>query len=675
MSMLVIILVMFGHAFFLVLAWKEENDELFEMDFTSISGTAWSLYLMILETFGSSAFSGVWAKSLFLCHSFLVVIILLNVLIAIISDSYDAVLVTSTELFWRSRLEVVAELTTTFNVFLKSGLKAWIESVEAYKEKCEDLFKALLGFDPFQKMGKSSGPKVGQKCTAQFKGKGKFYPGKIAKVNSDGTVNVDLDDGDKDRYVDMSSVKLEDGNDSGSEKETEDGDLEVGMKVEARYRGKSKYSPSEIVRARLNGTFDIYYDDGEKELGVKKDLIKAVGGSTKVESLPKKEAICNFSNVMTILRVIFSPFLLCYAIGYGLFFFGPVTLCDFLFGVLYDEDDIDGVKVKFNQMKSRIANLGGFKGDHNWSNKKSKLARFLRVLFSPLLLVLVLLHLPFYLYYTILIKTQGKTGSSSTSSEVDLDLKLDSSSSDWSGRVLDIVCRVNSVTSAEVNKIDARLTAREVKMNARMVCLREENSSIKEQNALIVKMLSAMSKTMEGGEEVEAYGDEHSKFGNLVVKVVKGVDIKTGQGMFGKANPYAKLKIGSQEHQTKPHVQGGKNPVWNREFEFQISTEKEMEVDIFDKEDVGSDKFMGRATVRIVDWIAMCNFHGDIPILDKADKEIGKINVNVKFDEPTEVEDSNKVFGDKDGEDDSPPKAPPRKDATEGGEKPKSKWK
>lgn len=125
-----------------------------------------------------------------------------------------------------------------------------------------------------------------------------------------------------------------------------------------------------------------------------------------------------------------------------------------------------------------------------------------------------------------------------------------------------------------------------------------------------------------------------AKFGVLLVKVVKGVDIKSGQGMFGKADPYAKLKIGSQEHQTKPDVQGGKAPVWNQEFEFQISTEKEMEIDIFDKEQVGSDKFMGRAKVSIMDWIAMGNFQGDIPILDMSEKEVGKVNVNVKFDRP-----------------------------------------
>ncbi|GMH84129.1 hypothetical protein TL16_g09825 [Triparma laevis f. inornata] len=122
MSVLVIILVIFGHAFFLVIVGKEEGEG-DEIDFTSMSSTAWSLYLMILGTFESSVFPGIWAKGLPLCYSFLVVIILLNVLIAIVSDSYDAVLVTSTELFWRSRLELVAEVSTTFGLILQSGIE------------------------------------------------------------------------------------------------------------------------------------------------------------------------------------------------------------------------------------------------------------------------------------------------------------------------------------------------------------------------------------------------------------------------------------------------------------------------------------------------------------------------------------------------------------------------
>ena len=68
-------------------------------------------------------------------------------------------------------------------------------------------------------MDQENDPYVGQRCTAQFKGKGKYYPAKISKVNNDGTVNVDFDDGDKDRYVDMKSVKLEDGEEESEEEE------------------------------------------------------------------------------------------------------------------------------------------------------------------------------------------------------------------------------------------------------------------------------------------------------------------------------------------------------------------------------------------------------------------------------------------------------------------------
>ena len=79
---------------------------------------------MILGTFESYVFAGIWAQTLFLCYSFLVVIILLNVLIAVVSDAYDAVLVTSSELFWRTRLELVAEIATTFEWLLQQDVEA-----------------------------------------------------------------------------------------------------------------------------------------------------------------------------------------------------------------------------------------------------------------------------------------------------------------------------------------------------------------------------------------------------------------------------------------------------------------------------------------------------------------------------------------------------------------------
>ena len=57
-----------------------------------------------------------------------------------------------------------------------------------------------------------------------------------------------------------------------------------------------------------------------------------------------------------------------------------------------------------------------------------------------------------------MLKTQGPR---ETSTDVDLDLKLKSSNSDWSGRVLDIVRRVNATTSSESAKTNSKITTLE----------------------------------------------------------------------------------------------------------------------------------------------------------------------------------------------------------------------
>jgi Ca2+-binding EF-hand superfamily protein len=118
------------------------------------------------------------------------------------------------------------------------------------------------------------------------------------------------------------------------------------------------------------------------------------------------------------------------------------------------------------------------------------------------------------------------------------------------------------------------------------------------------------------------------------VKCLKGVDLKAGQGMFGKADPYCKLRIGTQEFNTKHNAGGGKNPVWNEEFGFDISNEKDMEVEVLDKETVGNDKFMGRCKVSIMEWIASGRFEGDLDLVDKANKPVGRVTIAVKFERP-----------------------------------------
>jgi hypothetical protein len=57
--------------------------------------------------------------------------------------------------------------------------------------------------------------------------------------------------------------------------------LRVGSKVKARYRGMSKFYAGVVTRDSGDGTFDIDYDDGDKETRVKEELIEAAEGGDK----------------------------------------------------------------------------------------------------------------------------------------------------------------------------------------------------------------------------------------------------------------------------------------------------------------------------------------------------------------------------------------------------------
>ncbi|KAH8074568.1 tudor domain-containing protein [Aureococcus anophagefferens] len=108
---------------------------------------------------------------------------------------------------------------------------------------------------------------VGAEVEARYRGKSKYYPGKIAKDNGDGTYNIDYDDGEKESDVAEALIKASAATGSG-------GAFKVGDKIEGRYRGKSKWYPGKIAKDNGDGTYDLDYDDGESETGVAEALIR-----------------------------------------------------------------------------------------------------------------------------------------------------------------------------------------------------------------------------------------------------------------------------------------------------------------------------------------------------------------------------------------------------------------
>src|SRR5204863_20230 len=116
--------------------------------------------------------------------------------------------------------------------------------------------------------------RVGSKVEGRYRGREKWYPGVVTRVNSDGSYDIDYDDGEKETRVRREYVRLIEvyGSSRSPKKSSTLNKLRVGAKVKARYRGRDKWFPGVISNDREDGTYDIDYDDGEKETRVRPEL-------------------------------------------------------------------------------------------------------------------------------------------------------------------------------------------------------------------------------------------------------------------------------------------------------------------------------------------------------------------------------------------------------------------
>ena len=139
----------------------------------------------------------------------------------------------------------------------------------------------------------------GDKVEAKYQGKSKWYPGSISRVNANGTFDILYDDGDTESGVRESLIRRRErsasprranaARPSKHSDDDNDNDASDGFRrsdnIEARYKGKSKWYKGSISRVNANGTYDILYDDGDTERGVRESLIRRRGRS----SSPRRE--------------------------------------------------------------------------------------------------------------------------------------------------------------------------------------------------------------------------------------------------------------------------------------------------------------------------------------------------------------------------------------------------
>lgn len=100
-----LMLVMFAMLYHILLVDADLDDDTWNLYVSS----TWNVWLFALGNFDDTAYPTTDSQFVFTFFALAVVVVMMNVLIAIVSDSYTDAMSRSTPLFWRSRLELVAE--------------------------------------------------------------------------------------------------------------------------------------------------------------------------------------------------------------------------------------------------------------------------------------------------------------------------------------------------------------------------------------------------------------------------------------------------------------------------------------------------------------------------------------------------------------------------------------
>jgi hypothetical protein len=130
-----LMMVMFGHAFYLELSEKKmgSQDDSSSNPFATKWDTIQTLIKTLFGDFDSSVYTYNYVKAIFFLYMFLIIIIMLNVLIAIVSDSYARAMEQSNQIYCRSRLQLIVEMKTIFGGAL--GCVPNVEGIEKFLGK------------------------------------------------------------------------------------------------------------------------------------------------------------------------------------------------------------------------------------------------------------------------------------------------------------------------------------------------------------------------------------------------------------------------------------------------------------------------------------------------------------------------------------------------------------
>lgn len=116
----------------------------------------------------------------------------------------------------------------------------------------------------------------GVKIIANWQDKGKWYHGTIAKITANGNYDIEYADGDKEGNVPIKRIrlapKLAEAEPAAS---SEPRPFAVGDKIIGNWQNKGTWYHGTIAKIHSDGTYDIVYQDGDVETGVRISKVRA----------------------------------------------------------------------------------------------------------------------------------------------------------------------------------------------------------------------------------------------------------------------------------------------------------------------------------------------------------------------------------------------------------------